>query len=261
MGQIKIFMGFLLFLVTFLSGSLLVLFCHQFARRWYLIAYLDLLGRGLLLGVGLFHFLPEGIAQLASLAAQSSFLLFVVLSLCVLVLFFFFGNFAWLRKVTDLLGEVAEPTPLRWLVPLTLVTLLSLHAFSEGLVLGANVSIISLSGIAVAVLLHKTSEAFTLTAMRYNQSLAIHWQLMVLTFFAAMTPLGMWCGHQLNFQAQLLQLPWFGVFNLFAAMIFIYIALSCRVWCQFQQKHMKRVYGAGMFALGLVLMGLLVPFL
>lgn len=220
MGNFTVLYFLLLFLLTFTGGSLPV-----FYKRWE-GKYLELLlafSAAFLLGITLCHLLPDGYKSTGFYA----FLLLVA------------GYFSQqlIQRLTQgmehghsiavhnhhsahghtLMGNVAF-WPVFWG--------LAIHAFSEGLPLGIHYpDKHTLPALAVAIGLHKIPEAMLVVALFLSKKTNRLKALLLLAFFAAITPLSGWLAGLLGnyFETVAVVLQWCIPF---VAGIFIQIAFT-----------------------------------
>jgi zinc transporter ZupT len=147
---------------------------------------------------------------------------------------------------------------LTYFIPIILMLMLSLHALTEGVVLGAQTAMPSFSTLMLAVLLHKGSESLGLVTSMNTAPYKQSQRMSLLFLFALMTPIGLFLGQEMLvsvFSNDLIV----GLFNALAAMTFVYISQRCQSQCLFKSSTFKaqpRIERACFYG-ALVLMGIL----
>lgn len=170
------------------------------------------LASGIFLGAGLLHMLPDAATEFTKagyhypfpfLIAGCSFLLLLLLEHIV-------GSLK--HHATHFLSSIALLT----------VSMLSIHAFLEGTALGLAEGFTTTVVIFIAIIAHKSAASFALAINLNKSSLSFNSRVINFSFFALMTPLGIFGGTWIldSTQQNLLLMP---IFSSLAAGTFIYI--------------------------------------
>jgi solute carrier family 39 (zinc transporter), member 1/2/3 len=183
----------------------------------------EALASGIFLGAALFHMLPSAEAGFHSLFGNLHFPYANLLcALGFLLLLFLEQAILHLRKHT----VSTSHTSLAYI----LTVVLAVHAFTEGAALGINTTMISTAIIFTAIIVHKGSESFALSASLIESKLTTSRMYQLFLLFALMTPIGIIIGSLASAWLQnrhiiLAQ----AIFNAFAAGTFLYIATLHKV--------------------------------
>jgi zinc transporter ZupT len=241
-----------IFLTTLLSGLLMIRANHRLQSLQWLY-YLDRIGGGLLLGLALFYFFPEGAQHLAQYFAVPIWLITAILLVWLIILFII--NVPQKQNTsiarTTLFGKVLP----QYTVSILLALVLCTHAFTEGIVIGIGLSIIGITGFIMAIFCHKASEAFVLVYYSGQNKIQYPLQVLSLIIFALMTPLGISLSDSMGNIFENSGGLWSGFFDLFAGFLFAYLSYSCR--CRFLKDKINKKWGISLFAAGFALMGLM----
>lgn len=173
---------------------------------------------GIFLGAALFHMLPEAQAAFSKVLRSDAF------PYANLICAIGFATLLLLQKLTAALTKRHSPTQ-QISIAYVLLTVLSIHALSEGLALGINSVYANAVIIFIAIIVHKTSESFALAASLSRSKFNFKHSVIAFTVFSFVTPIGVVLGGLTNYEFQsttatLLE----AVFNSFAAGTFLYIA-------------------------------------
>jgi zinc transporter 1/2/3 len=208
----------------------------------------DAFASGVFLGAALFHLLPEAISAFQALTPSLNFP--IAEFLCA-------GGFALLLFLERLSLSTSKHNR-HATIPYILAIVIMVHSLIEGAVLGVNTEITALSIIFLAVLAHKGSESFALSAMLSKTKISTRSLIVLIGVFSLMTPLGMIAGTSIIpfLYAREGQLVAAG-FNAFAAGTFLYMSTLHHI------SHHQRLHEAEslleFFCLltGLILMGVI----
>lgn len=175
----------------------------------------EALASGIFLGAAFFHMLPDALHLFAQLYGPNAYPIPEVV--CV-------GGFLLLLLLErlSLTGAHQEPGAL---IPYILVLTLTIHALTEGAALGIGTTWPETSLLFIAILAHKGSECFALAVMLLRHHLSFKRLLLIVTFFALMTPIGILAGatiNEMNVGGNALLIA--SLFNAFAAGTFLYIS-------------------------------------
>ena len=203
----------------------------------------DAFARGIFLGAGLVHLLPEAIEQLEKIYAHDSH--FIVSSICA----FTFAILMWFEKGLFRFVPHAENTSL---VPIFVVLTLSFHSIIEGYALGIEKTITGTTIIFLAIIAHKGSAAMALSLKLCVTTLAKKLCILLFLFFALMTPFGiiagivttMYINSYINFIVEALA-------DAIAAGTFLYIAT---LHDSHAHTHSSQKYSVLCFFIGITLM-------
>ena len=203
-------------------GGVIPLFAARMAGSQRFFSLGNAFTGGIFLGLGFIHFLPDGIHELEELVDYPLAVLMATVGLGVLLL---------IDRVIlgDRYGEedLVTQNP-RAFYPYLLMALLSVHSFIVGVSLGLEHHVLAAIVIVVGVLAHKASETFALMVSTHTAGLAARAQKIILTLFAAMTPVGVAVGLLATntLGENETATAWaIGLFNSFAAGTFIYMAI------------------------------------
>lgn len=173
------------------------------------------LASGIFLGATFFHMLPEAIQLCKNSLPHMTFP--IAETICV---------FGFLLMLTlEGLSHSCSKLQSKHSIPYILALILIIHAITEGIALGMGATLAETSMLLIAILVHKASESFALCVTLLRHQLPTQHTIMILIFFALMTPLGIAGGATINLMTlidngQLLA----GIFNAFAAGTFLYIS-------------------------------------
>lgn len=180
---IKYSSAMLIFLIAYSGGYLALR--GKVSKTNAGASYGEAFTSGIFLGAALFHMLPE-----------SHHAFHTVLG----TLHYAYGNILCaasfiLLLVMDLLLQQRKQQNYSF-IPLLLLSILSLHAFTEGAAFGISEEWQNIIVILFAIIAHKGSASFALVKqlLRYKEKNTTHFYLL---FFALMTPLGIVLGEQL----------------------------------------------------------------
>ena len=202
---------------------------HRYPKHHHWLDLGDAFASGVFLGAALFHMLPEAISYfqqnmpsvhypIAELFCAIGFLVLLLLERLALASF----------KIKQ---QVA--------IPYILAMVIMVHSFIEGAVIGINTELTTLSIISIAVLAHKGSESFALSASLAKSVISMKALMTLIIIFAVMTPIGILLGSSVIpfLYAQKAQLLTAG-FNAFAAGTFLYMSTLHHV------NHHQRLHEA-----------------
>ncbi len=252
MLAVTFFYKFLAALIIFgiaLVFGLLPLFIHRAFKSSHFLIYSESLARGIFLGAGLIHLLPDAERNFQTLYPHAAFpLVSAVCALAIIILYFIEQGLATLVNRESLLQNT-------WMSYLLLI-LLSIHSILAGIALGVDFDVASFIILFFAIITHKGAAAFALSISMYNNKINNATIFRLILLFSCMTPFGILFGSYINHllqnnAAMLTQ----AIFNALAAGTFIYIALFDRVDIQVCEAHprhalIKSIY----FVVGTILM-------
>ncbi len=247
-NELKALTAIIIFFIG-ISGGLFPLLSDRFSKAWKALHYAEYCSRGIFLGVGLIHLLPDALKAFARAEAPVTYP--VVFAICAFTIFAiqFIEQIAYNKLKT-------REQPGDWMSYL-LMTLLSVHSIITGAALGIDTHRSHIYIIFIAIIAHKGAAAFALaTNMKLNK---INKQaaIITLTLFSLMTPIGILFGSVINdfLTGQAVTLTK-GVFGAFAAGTFLYIATYKVVDIHGSHKP-PSLKSIGFFGLGVLLMTLI----
>lgn len=173
---------------------------------------------GIFLGAALFHMLPTAQLEFSKILANQDY------PYANLICAFGFSILLLLEKIVSMLTK-KRTTNHSLAVAYVLLAVLSLHALSEGIALGINVTLTNTLIIFIAIIVHKMSESFALAASLSKSGIMLRSAKTIFILFSLATPIGIALGVITNYEiASSAGLLWQGIFNAFAAGTFLYIA-------------------------------------
>lgn len=244
---IKIIMAIIIFAIAIGGGLPAIIIRNGQSTRLF-FSYGEALARGIFLGAGLLHLLPEAQDHFYELYPNIEYP--VITGLCALtvatLLFIEQGMSYFLnRKKSDS----------NHFLPYILAVILSIHSVIAGASLGIDTSVYGFVVIFIAIIAHKGSAAFALTVSMRNSGIEKRRMLQILILFSIMTPLGVFLGSTVNHlvpisAAKLLE----AIFDGVAAGTFIYIAaFSYEPTAYATEANANRLIG--LFVVGILFMG------
>lgn len=172
----------------------------------------DAFASGVFLGTALFHLLPDASHLFGSLYGYTSYPLAEVICAGAFLVMLFLER----------LSIVTPSINTRQSIPYILTFILCIHALIEGAALGIGVTWSEITMLFIAIIAHKASESFALCIALLRGQLPRARIIIIVSFFALMTPVGIALGNLLVHSANsTLTAAWF---NAFAAGTFLYIS-------------------------------------
>jgi zinc transporter 1/2/3 len=167
---------------------------------------------GVFLGTALFHLLPDASRLFGNYYPNTSYPLAEAICAGAFLMMLFLER----------LSIVAPVINTRRSIPYILTFILCIHALTEGAALGISVTLSEVTMLFLAIVAHKASESFALCIALLRGNLPQPRTIMIVGFFALMTPIGIALGSaMLNTNDSALTAAWF---NAFAAGTFLYIS-------------------------------------
>lgn len=246
---VKVLAVVLIFVIAYLAGLLPI----KLKENSSLGTYLDeaeQFAKGVFLGAGLIHLLPDAENNFASLALPSHYPYPV--TLCALTLFFlqFLEQRIFAKQHFFQQSETL-------ILPSILLAMLSIHAIIAGAALGVSTSIAGFFMIFLAIIAHKGAESFALSINLLKVGVTDKRTYQLILVFSLMTPFGVLFGSLLNhFLSSEAGVLVNGVFDAIAAGTFLYIATSTHG----RNKGLSEYYSFTQmlfFGLGIVTMAVL----
>jgi len=209
----KISAALALLLVT-LMAVIYPIRARTYGQHHHFLDLADAFASGVFLGAALFHLLPQAIAYFQQNFPQIHYPIAELLCASGFVLLLF------LERLSLSTSSNKYAT-----VPYILAVVIMVHSLIEGTVIGVNTEIPTLSVIFLAVLAHKTSESFALSAALAKSFISLRSLIILILIFAAMTPVGILLGSSITplIYGEKTQLLTAG-FNAFAAGTFFYMS-------------------------------------
>lgn len=205
----------------------------------------EALASGIFLGAAFFHMLPDSIRSFSHLYSNVTYP--VPELVCV-------GGFLLLLFL-ERLSLTNEHARSKNYIPYILALTLIIHALSEGAALGLETAYAETAMLFIAILAHKGSESFGLCILLLRYALPYRHIMITLTFFAVMTPLGIFLGEAINSSggSELMAT----LFTAFAAGTFLYISTLHHVHFHQHGDESQGMLEFGCLTAGVVMMGLI----
>ena len=198
----------------------------------------EALASGIFLGTAFFHMLPDAIKTFSHLYGSDA--LPIPEFICV-------GGFLLLLFLERLSLIRSSTTHSKESIPYILAIILVIHAITKGAALGIGSRLSETLMLLVAIIAHKGSESFALCVTMLRHRFPLKRVVIIILFFALMTPLGIGLGAAINnyaYDASQGELA-AAIFNAFAAGTFLYISTLHHV--RFHQ-HTEETQGLQEFA-------------
>lgn len=178
----------------------------------------DALSRGIFLGVGLCHLLPDANMHFTEAMGHAHTPLIELTCLgSILILLM-------LEKTSHFL--LHNDNAPHAMLPLLLTLMLTVHATIEGIALGINMTYLGIIYLLMAILAHKGAAAFALSIQIKESEMPRSLQLSAILLFALATPLGIFTGLMFESSVHGAHASYAeAIFNAIAAGTFIYVAL------------------------------------
>lgn len=191
----------------------------------------EALASGIFFGAALFHMLPEAIHTFSALYPGSTYPYPELICAMGYFLLLFLERFSTNGKF--------------FIVPYMLLTMLTIHALTEGAALGLGTSLSETLMIFIAIMAHKGTETFALCVTFMRHEFSLSQVVSIIIFFALMSPLGIMLGSSLHLFSTSGNSAWIeATFNAFAAGTFLYISTLHHIHFH---KHAKDVQGLAEF--------------
>lgn len=223
---LKLFTAFIIFLVG-ISGGLIATASQKDEKSHAFLLYGDFFARGIFLGAGLIHLLPDALDDFISLYPHMHYpLLMAVCAFSIFVIQFIEQGLA--RLFTQKQDKIAQ----NWF-PYLLMVLLSIHSIITGAALGLGEQISQVIIIFLAIIAHKGAASFALAISMRKNNIPRATISRIIFLFALMTPIGIFLGTSIMDQLQAQEgILAQSLFNAIAAGTFLYIAM-------FQQNNLE----------------------
>ncbi len=218
----RLFAAAIIFIIAFFFGLLPILL-HRKSSKNHLLTYGESFARGIFLGAGFIHLLPDAINHFQRVMGNVDYP--IIPTLCALAILFLYFIEQGIASLFD--KNVSHQKT--WKAYLLLI-ILSIHSILAGVALGVDTTLASFIIIFVAIIAHKGSAAFALSISMNVNEIKTRRIINLIFVFSLMTPIGILFGsyvHHIlqNNNAILIS----SIFNALAAGTFIYIALFDRV--------------------------------
>ncbi len=213
----KLFAAIIIFLIAYGAGWLPVGLKEKFhANRCF--AGGEQFAKGIFLGAGLIHLLPDAENNFASLALHSHYPYPV--AICAFTLFALL--FLEQGVIQHQAKQIAKTENF---LPALLIGVLSIHAVIAGAALGVSGTLAGLLIVFLAIIAHKGAESFALSINFIQAGFEIPRVKKWVFIFSLMTPLGIFLGALLDYLLEThTGLLAKGIFDAVAAGTFFYIA-------------------------------------
>lgn len=232
-----------------LLGGLIPIFTKKEGQLGWILPYGEFFARGIFLGVALLHLLPEAMEHFSF--AHPAIEYPVILAICAVSIFMIQFIEQGAAKLLQQLNIHPQNLIAYWLL-----LLLSIHSFIEGLAVGISETLTSMFIITMAIVVHKSSEAFAL-AIKLRACLMSRLSMLVMiTLLALMTPIGILFGSLLlNSLEGTTGITIEAIFSAIAAGTFIYIGMMDTADCDHQaEENTSMLSRTCCFGLGIGLM-------
>lgn len=216
LALLKIVLAFIIFLVAVIGGI------WPFWRKAHALVGAKLvefeypvgesLASGIFFGAGLLHMLPEAARDFASAGYSYPFPFLIAGASFLLLLLLEHISGALQHRSQHLLSSIALLT----------AAMLSIHSLLEGTAVGVATNLATTIIIFIAIIAHKGAASFALAINLNRSPLSLVTRILVFSFFAIMTPIGIFGGDWLvtTSQHSVLLTP---IFSSLAAGTFLYI--------------------------------------
>lgn len=190
----------------------------------------EALASGIFLGAALFHMLPDSIRLFGNLYGADTYPYPEIACVLGFLLLLFLERLSLAR-----ISQQSKNS-----IPYILALILIIHAITEGAAIGIGTSFSEAFLLFIAILAHKGSESFALCVILLKHQLPFRRILLIVIFFALMTPLGISLGTAINEfilvrEDRLIA----ALFNAFAAGTFLYISTLHHVHFHKHEKTHK----------------------
>jgi len=246
---LTLFVILIIFLCGCIGGAIPYLIRHYNKAEIWLL-YGDAFAKGIFLGAGLIHLLPDAVEDLSQNLPTINYpLTFLICSASIFLIQF-------LEQGLKHVFQINKSQPHIWISYL-LLTLLSIHSLITGVALGIATEFGVFITLTIAILAHKGTAAFALANNMQKNHITGKKAIQLILLFSVMTPIGIVFGDIINLYlhtqlGNILQ----GVFNAIAAGTFIYIASFSQLEHEGIQKHISSWSQYGFFGLGIVVMAI-----
>lgn len=208
----------------------------------------EALASGIFLGAAFFHMLPESIKAFNSIYGDIAYPLPELI--CV-------GGFL-LMLFLERLSLTNETIRTKNSIPYIITLILVIHALTEGAALGIGSTLSETIMIFIAIMAHKGSESFALCVTLLKHQLAFRRVLLIIIFFALMTPVGIALGTTVTHASfhdngSLIA----AVLNAFAAGTFLYISTLHHIHFHQHSRDARGMLELACLAVGIGAMALI----
>jgi solute carrier family 39 (zinc transporter), member 1/2/3 len=173
----KIIASLLIFIVAMLVGLLPIQIKHLHVGTRHIR---DSITNGIFLGAAIFHMLPDAQAGFSGLGYSNY-------PYAVLLCFSGFILLQLIKYVTLYFRQSTDNSKFNGSIVLII---LCIHSIIEGATLGINTTITNAFVIFIAIIAHKSCDSFALASTLKRYSILPNYTLMVILFYALMTPFG-----------------------------------------------------------------------
>ena len=245
----------MVFLLAIFFSAIIGGKCAQVCKKHKSESFLhaaDFFARGIFLGIGLLHLLPDAINYFSVLKPDVHYP--VVLAICTLTIFLI----QLLEKYTSIF--LYRHNMHVCCISFILVLLLSTHSIIEGASLGISYNLTALIMIFVAIIAHKGTAAFAIITHLQRNDFNTKNINKIINIFACMTPIGIVIGSAINiFITNSAGHLFMAIFNAIAAGTFIYIGTFDIA--AHEDEHKRSLWEFFYFGIGIFLMAIIAVFL
>lgn len=241
-----LFLKSILLVLIFLcgwGGGYLALFFKK--NKWQVrLIYGDYFSRGLFLGAGMVHLLPEAASEWWQFNTPIAYPWVFV---CAALTIYFFN------MLESLFKDMEEK--MHTYLVFFLFIILSIHSFLEGWALGLNTAPHVISILFIAIFFHKAADTFVLGNQLNKTKIIFRFQHLLILALAFMSPLGILLGDMFHYylatQANNLTCI---IFNAIAAGSFLYLASHHHSFHTASLSRPRSFNNMMFFGMGLILM-------
>lgn len=205
----------------------------------------EALASGIFLGAAFFHMLPDAIRSFGQLYPDITYPVPEIVCVGGFLLLLF------LERISLTNHHARSKNYVPYILALTLI----IHALSEGAALGLETAYAETAMLFIAILAHKGSESFGLCILLLRYALPMRHIFITLTFFAVMTPLGIFLGEVVNSSGGHPLAA--SLFTAFAAGTFLYISTLHHVHFHNHGDEARGMVEFACLTVGVAMMGLI----
>src|SRR3990167_6139185 len=225
----KIIAGCLIFLTTLTTALYPLL--KKSVKHIQSVELSEAFASGIFLGMAFFHMLPDAIRAFSHLDHMKTQLAPEIICLGTFLLFLFLERLSAAPKpchhehTCHTTSTSSQHHHTAYSIPYILVIILMIHALVEGAALGICVVLSEAIMLSIAIIAHKGSESFALCIAMLKHHLPQQRIIMILLFFACITPLGIGLGAIVDTWTHATYGQWtLASYNAFAAGTFLYMS-------------------------------------
>lgn len=209
----------------------------------------EALASGIFLGAAFFHMLPDAIEMFGNIYGSNTYPIPEMVCMLGFLLLLLLERLSLLNTSFNASKNS---------IPYILALILIIHALVEGAALGIGSTFSEATMIFIAILAHKGSESFALCVTMLRHEIPFRRVLLIVIFFALMTPLGITLGTAINqlaftYNNELIA----ALFNAFAAGTFLYISTLHHIHFHKHAGESRGLLEFGCLVMGVATMGVI----